>query len=256
MDMAEHAISGGYQWQAEVCKDPRLWPSWCGTPPANKVFDTGDPIVTALPFRIYATLNCGSQGYRWQEFVDRVRTRLTAKEQQGVESAFWGTTAGDQDGWLQSNDPVTAAPNATIITGSPFTNIVTALGQLEQQIDVCYGLPAIIHVTPDAVSHLANHHLIYEKGGIYYTYRGNKVSIGAGYSGLGPAAQAIPAGGGWMYATGQVFIWRSPDILVPPPQETFNRTGNQQMLLAERDFAITAECCALAVQVTTWEGAY
>jgi hypothetical protein len=245
-----HAIAGGYQYQNDTCGLPHIWPAACVTPPpANKVQDGADPIITASPFTAYGSLVCGTQGYTGDELEDRARKRLELKEQFAVEAAFWGLAAGDQPGYLQSH--------AVASAGIAVTNVVTALSRLEQALADCYGLIGMIHVKPKAAAYMARNCIIWKDGPLWRTFGvGNVVVFGDGYSGLGPAGEADPAAGGWMYATGMVRLWREDDILIPPWEQTLDRTANQHHILAERNWAMSVECCLISQLVTTWEGAF
>ena len=73
------------------------------------------------------------------------------------------------------------------------------------------------------------------------------VSRSAGAGGSVKAAD----GSAWIYATGQVNIWRSPIWMQPGVLEQgFNRMTNDVELIAERAFVITRECGLAAVRVT------
>ena len=49
-----------------------------------------------------------------------------------------------------------------------------------------------------------------------------------------------------IYITGQVTIWRDPEIQMPPLEQTFDRTANQWRGLAERAYAAAYDCGAAA----------
>ena len=102
---------------------------------------------------------------------------------------------------------------------------------------------------PRAVAYLAAAHQLRWDGTVYRTMRGNIVICGDGYSGLGPADEAPTATTEWFYATGRVFLWNA-EVEVIDPRQTFDRTTNQQFLLAEQPWAIGVECCILAIEST------
>ncbi|MET0478952.1 MAG: hypothetical protein ABW222_13480 [Actinomycetota bacterium] len=245
-DLPPHGIGGGVQYQPDSCTDGHLYPSVCdygAVPEPTKIFDGVEEALFAPPFRVYAGLVCGSQTRDFAWMTDRVRRRLVAGEQTAVESQFWGLgTTADFPSYLHSGIAVTNL--------GPAANVTAGLSLLEQQLATCYGHPGVIHVRPRLMAFLAEAHQLVRDQGVWKTYRGNRVSAGDGYSGLGPGNDAPTATTEWMYATGRVSIWRSPDILIPDARETFDRAANQYKLIAERDYAMAAECCVAAVEVT------
>ena len=240
--LSEHGAGGGVQYQGDWCGDARLYPAPCDSTPPTKTFDPMDPVTTATPFKVYASLVCGTQTYTPEEMERRVRARLSAQEQAAAEAALWGADAGDPPGILQTLSSTTLADA---------TNVVQGISLLEQQLATCNtGHPGIIHIRPRSAAYLADRHQLWKDGSVWRTQRGNLVSIGDGYSGLGPADEAPTATTDWFFATGRVLVWRSDDVLVPDPRETINKSTNQYNLIAERDYAIAVECCVVAVEVT------
>jgi len=243
LELPPHGIGGGVQYVSDSCGDAHLYPSVCDATPPVKTFDLQDPTVTGLPFLVYASINCGSMGFSFPEMEARVRRRLLITEQAGVEEALWGANAGDTPGLFQVDPGVTTLPDAT--------TIVAGVAALEQQLAACNTAKVgYIHTRPLVAAYLADHHQVRWDGTVWRTTRGNIVVFGDGYSGLGPAGEAPTPTTEWMYATGRIITWRSNDINVPDPRQTFNRTTNQQFLLAERDWAMVVECCIAAIEVT------
>ena len=241
IDMPDpHAIVG-IQYVPDWCTDSRLYPTVCDSTPPVKVFDPMDPATFPFGMRVYSSLICGAQTFNFEEMSRRVRARLTAKEQFGVESALWGANGGDTEGFFQA---------ATVNTLADATSIPKGVSDLEQALADCYAQQGILHVRPRTAAYLADRNQCYKEGGRLYTYRGNLISIGDGYSGLGPAGEAPTATTDWMYITGRVIIWRSPDVIVPDPRQTLDRAVNQYNLIAERDYAVVVECCITALEVT------
>lgn len=244
MPLPSHGIAGGVQYQADVCTDARLYQAVCDPTPQVKIFDGQDPLTTALPFVVYASLICGTAGYTLDELSARVQRRLAVKEQPAVESALWGVAGGDTPGYFQSGVTVTALPDAAGVTA--------ALAALEQALATCYdGIPGIIHARPRVAAHMSDHTLLLKENGLIKTWRGNAVVFGDGYSGRDPAG-ALPgaATDEFLYATGRVLIWRSEDVFVPDPRQTLDRTTNHAQLIAERNYALAVECCLFVIKAT------
>jgi hypothetical protein len=244
LDLPVHAAGGGLEWIPDSCGVVRLYQNVCDPTPQVKTFDPIDTKANATPYKIYSTIKCGTLGFSFDEFEGRVRRRLNSVEQSGIEAAFWGAEVGDNQGYLQS-----AAITVTDIGAT--TTVVKAIAGLEQQLASCYpSKVGVIHARPIMAAYLSSNRLIYWKNDRCYTYRGNLVVFGDGYSGLDPAGNPPDATHEHIYATGRVLIWRSPDVFVPDPRQTLDRTLNQQNLLAERDVAVAVECCAAFTKVT------
>jgi hypothetical protein len=81
------------------------------------------------------------------------------------------------------------------------------------------------------------------------TKNGNKVAIGGGYPGSGPDGAPRAANTTWLYATGNVFGYRS-NVRVRAPQgaESIDRSNNTIKMIAERTYVLGWDCCHFAVQ--------
>lgn len=242
MPLPVHGIGGGMEYLTDWCTGGHLYPSVCDATPPTKTFDEADETAIGLPFRAYASLVCGAQTFDFEVQRGRVERRLAATEQTQAEAALWGVSTADVPGYFQT---------ATVTTLAAAADPVEAIALLEQQLAECYGHPGIIHARPRMAAYLADRFQVpFKEGGILKTLRGNVVVFGDGYSGLGPADEPPTASTEWMYATGRVAVWRSDDVTVPDPRQTFSRSDNQYMMLAERDYALLAECCIAATEVT------
>lgn len=243
-----HGIAGGLEWMDAICGDGHAYPAICPAAPPTKVFDEGlDPKLHAIPFLTYASIKCGALGHDWAEWRTLVLRKHQVLQQSMVERALWGASTDDSPGYFQgagifTPTPVTVIPDAT--------NVVAAISALEQALADCNtGKVGYIHVRPRAVAYLAYAHQLRWDGTVYRTMRGNVVICGDGYSGLGPADEAPTATTEWFYATGRVFLFNG-ETEVYDPKQTFNRTTNQQFLLAEQPWAIGVECCIQAIETT------
>jgi hypothetical protein len=77
------------------------------------------------------------------------------------------------------------------------------------------------------------------------------VSFG-NYAGTGPTGQVPAAGDTWIYITGQVAVWRTPDseLFVPSMGQIINRSTNVLNIVMEREYVVSYDCYIAAVQVT------
>lgn len=216
----------------------------------------------ATPFTVYADLACSAVGTTWDQAYEDVTNILKTTEQYQVERALWtGQVAGlDNQMYphlaassavttsiVQGGLQVTLQTAATSVTGSPVSPAV-GIGLLESQLGACYDGVGVIHVPESAVPALANLNMIYRDGPNLRTYNGNLVVAGAGYTGSSPSGVAPSPGTTWMYATGQLFMYRGP-IKTFTREESFNRANNTLTAIAQRTYVLGWDCCHFAVQI-------
>lgn len=237
---------GGIEYQPDTCGIVRLWNSQCD-PVTSKIFDEGVPTILADPFAVYTSWLCGSIGYSEDEIRRRLLTRLSLKEQIGVEQRLWGGDAGQEiDGLFQDADVVDLGDAACVTAG------ISALEQILADNNVVGG---IIHARPGISTWLAQEHLIERPTSrLMTTPYGTPYVFGMGYDGSAPQGTApstsLGIGNEWIFATGRVQVWRG-DAFVPPVRQVLDRTTNQQYALAERPYLVAVECGIWAVRITT-----
>jgi hypothetical protein len=236
------------QYVNEICGEGFGYEVNCIADLDAKTFDNGLEVVTGVPFVVYSTILCGSVGFTQAEFNAMAVSRLLSVEQTIVEQVFSSGDVGQAPS-LANNTPA-----ATIIaTGG--VSAVDVVSELENAIYCTsqYGPPAYLHMPLAVINELMSQHLLTWDGTRWRTPMGSIVSAGC-YSNLDPAGAAAVDGTFWIYATGQTAIWRSPDseIFVAPVEGTLDRTTNQQLILAEREYVVTFECASYAKAVVLW----
>lgn len=210
----------------------------------TKTFTSMETPVSGAPFVVGASYQCSPVGMDFAEAEQRVRTRLSLREQRGVETRIWSGISGVL-GTLPS-----LFAGATVL--GPASCITEAIELLEQWLADQAIIGGVIHARPGMTSHMAASFQLQAPSPdprIMRTHLGTPVVFGQGYAGTGPTGQAPGADTEWIYATGRVVIWRD-DVEVPPPRETFDRSANNVLILAERPYAVAIECGVAAVQVT------
>jgi hypothetical protein len=241
-----NARSGGLQYEISTCNLPLEYEVECQVDHNTKVIENGTTTVTGAPFVVYSAIRCDTVGLvNWgPTAVERyLFDQLVAGEQATVEHVF-STGLVAQFPSLQSG-----AVNLGAAQGP-----VQAVSMLESWLYARYGLRGVIHAPMAAAAYLKGAHLIepdgnvFGGGGVWRTEVGTAVSLG-NYSGIGPTGQA---GGNWLYITGQVAIWRTPDseLFVPPMGQVINRTTNVITIVMEREYVLTYDCYSAAVEVT------
>jgi hypothetical protein len=244
LDLPINARIGGLQYQTSTCNLPLEYEVECQDSHNTKVLETGITTVTGAPFIVYSAVTCGTVGLvDWG--AERVRRylyeQLVAGEQATVERIFSQGLVGQYPS-LQ-----TGAVNLGTAQGP-----VQAVGMLESWLYARYGLRGVIHAPILAAPYFLGAYIIEQDGnafggGVWRTPTGTAVSFG-NYAGVGPTGQA----GNWIYITGQVAIWRTPDsqLLVPPMDQLINRSTNVLTTVMEREYVLTYDCYSAAINVT------
>lgn len=249
LDLPDRARAGGVEYVPVTCGQAHPYPINCYdgavASPGGDVFDpdAADPeelLVEAGVFGVAASLPCGSVGYTAAEFEEKVRRRLVNGEQGGAEQALW--TGLDPDGTALDITSLSADPEE-VLSGDA-ENIMTVVAALEDWAyrDQGYGNVAYIHAPVSVSTYAANAGLVRQDRNLKRTPYGSVWIFGGGYPGTGAAGAAPPLGGANIHITGQVQVWRSPDVLVYPANQTMDRATNQRFMLAVREFAIGFDC--------------
>lgn len=222
LDLPRFGAGGGVRYDPVSCGVAYVYPVECDDTPPAKTFDPGDDSVEAAPFLVYASLACGSAGYTPAELEAKVRRRLAAGEQSAAESALADVLAADA--------------SLAALTSTDDTSIVAAVAELEQWLYEQYGYAGVLHAPVRAAAHAMDHGLLVRDGPVWRTAMGTAWVFGGGYPDDGLA-----------YITGQVTVWRSTDVTVPPAAQVLDRATNQYALLAEREYAVGYDCVAASV---------
>lgn len=251
LDLPVHARNGGLRYTTSLCADGFGYEIACIDAQADKStnFDLGVTLVTGTPFIIYATLQCGAVGYSYEENRAMVVDRLRGVEQGVLEEIFSTSTFGQGPGLI-------AADGITTVVGTG-TTAVEVISELERAMycgaDLKYGPVAYLHMPIPVFNELKSQHLIEYDGTRWRTPLGTVVSAGC-YAGNDPAGVAPADGTFWVYITGQTTVWRASDndIHVYDREGSLDRTTNQWMMIAEREYVVTYECGGFAKAVTLW----
>lgn len=244
--------NGGLSYISATCGTGFGYEIACIDAQADKgaFFGDGVDIVTGTPFIIGTTLTCGSVGFTEAEYRAMAMERLASVEQAELERIFSSDTVGQ-------GPSLTAADGIITVTGGGST-VSHVISHLEQA-RYCgfgantaqYGVPGVLHL-PVAVFNQAKQDGLLEFDGTRWrTAMGTFVSTGC-YANEDPAGAAPADGTFWVYITGQVYIWRSTDVLISPIEGALNRTTNQVRMMVEREYVVAYECGGFAKAVTLW----
>lgn len=255
---------GGIEWQS-LCGNSATALDYCVTGaalPAAKVDTGGRDLRGANPFTVYAEVDCSPVGQHWDRGMADARRLLEDSEAHEVERAFWtGTAAGvtntvyprlaaDADVYDSTSSVmrVQLQAAAVVVTGSTGVTPALGMGALEDAAADCYHGVATIHVPIIAIASLMHRGIIQRDGARLRTISGNTVIAGAGYQNTSPAGVAAGVGQAWLYATGQVFGYRSA-VKTFVREQSFDRSTNTLKAIAERTYVLGYECCLHAVLI-------
>ncbi|MEV6399976.1 hypothetical protein AB0M39_35180 [Streptomyces sp. NPDC051907] len=186
------------------------------------------------PFTVYARSECNAVGF--EDPVGDARRRLGLIEEREAEEFFSAHVLGAEDPVLPNDDDA--------------LTLKRAVGVLEQHAARNYGGAPTLH-TPRWTNPYFNDRRLLEDpdvtGAPLLTRLGSRVVFGGSYLD-DPFTPDTPAAADtfWLVATGSVRGWRS-DAFV---NETFTPETNLRMALAERTYALDADCYRAAVLVT------
>lgn len=270
LSVAESRTSTSPHWQAGV-----IWEDLCGPP--GTTYDlcwTDSPTVTgappaktpgavhedfsATPFTVYSRVDCSAVGFIDDSGAEGAQV-LTRWEQWQIEYAFWtGIAAGVPNvvyPHLAANADVFSTVDgstlqlAATVPSAAATDPATALGIVENALADCYAGIGIVHIPVELIPRFVEAYVIYRDGARLRTYNGNYVAAGAGYPNTSPAGAASPiTGGGWIYATPPVFLYRGP-LRSLSARETLDRTIDTVEALSERTVLLGYSCCLAAAPV-------
>jgi hypothetical protein len=222
---------------------------------------TGIPAMGSDPFTVYAWVDCGPVSVAEPEAMERARNALLNGEGRTIESVFWTgdvTPAGAPDinphlaedtAIIETDGVISQLAVSPVTTGSSAVDVVEAIGLLEGALADCYGGVGVIHVPRTALAHLASKTLVVVDGDQLRTVGGNLVAAGAGYPGTSPTGANPAVGHGWFYATGSVDLRRSDIRFTSTYAEAVDKAENSLVLIAERTYVITWDCCLFGANV-------
>lgn len=238
------ARQGGLEYQTTVCDLPAGYETACLEALATKVDGAAPSLIQYDPFVVEASVKCAPVGLTNDRLREFLLQRLFAGEQATVERIF-------SDGLVGSNPSLAnSTPAVPLLAAS--ANLIAAFALLEADLYANYGLPGVLHLPVAAMEYAKSAHLIeLDPAGVWRTAIGTAVVVG-NYSGLGPAGQVPGAGTQYLYITGQVAVWRSPDaeLFVTEERDALNRTTNQVVGRVEREYVLGYECRSAATLTT------
>jgi hypothetical protein len=161
-----------------------------------------------------------------------------------------GVTNDEELGSSLAGGDAEAGITVTDLTGATALDPVSAVALLEEALAGCVPGAGVIHAPTLAAAPLGSQALLVTGPDGAYTRAGNQVVIGSGYPGTGPANAAVADGEVWLFGTGQVMVWRGDTFLTPPDlAASVDKVLNDQVVFAERSYAVGFSCCLFAVRM-------
>lgn len=236
-DLPPHGEGGGIQYVPDTCGSARVLGVNCYDPgdSPTKPFDTDNDLVETGVFNVMATLTCTLVGYTPEQLRAKVLRRLDSSSQAAVERALWSGL--DFEGnTLGIKHLLGTGGEAADIGGSYDPGLITdVVAALERYAYFTqdYGYAAYIHAPIEVAALAAEAGLVHEER-LTGTQSQRKVTpLGSVWSfGAYPAGQIV--------VTGQTNVWRGAERVV----QSFERTDNQALLLAEQAYAVSFDCFA------------
>ena len=205
---------------------PQLAPGLCwplvqpAVPTNPKTFDGGIDSLETDPFALYFGVKCGLLFS--DDYSERASSQLAFNESYGVEQVFEET--------FLAAARAAAASVRSAVRALALLEGTAGIGQLTIHMNRAV---ATLLISRNLLTSDSEHRLM--------TLQGSLVANGSGYDNSPAANQS------YMYATGQVNIWRSPIITTMAQNPAYNTA----MAIAERIYSITIDGSAVAVIVDT-----
>lgn len=233
--------------------------------PEDKESTEAKALRGATPFTVFTRPVCSSVGWV-EEAQQRAEAALRRGEERAVEAAFWtGTPASgcpDTTPHLASNvmvtgdagpndvQPVTEQTAAVDVAGGSVVGIVHGISLLEEALSECYGNEGVLHVPTAVATWMQRYNLLTRDGLRYRSPAGHLVAVGSAYPGTGPDGSDPGDSDRWVFATGAVFMRRSPIQTVPAEvASALNKSTNDLGYTAERTYVVGWDCCHFAAQL-------
>lgn len=187
--------------------------------------------LTGTPYGIVAQDTCSTFSHQARDYQARATRQLLAMESRLIAAELWEGTLGI--------NPFLADPTATVAVGTATPeSLLYAIGTIEEAFYANSTQRCMIHMRAnvfEGIQALTGGAALRREGNVYYTQLDSVVAVDRGYTGTGPANQAVTTTVEWIYATTIVQIRHSPIVVFPNTMpEAVLRRENQVTFFAER----------------------
>lgn len=197
-------------------------------PSSKNLEDAAITVGEADPFAVYGKALCSPIGFSLEDAKQLANEHLVNGEESAVESVL-------RLRHLQAAG--TPVPEAA-------ADLELAVATLEQRIGTEYGSLGVIHADRFTASLLASRDIARPDGAVLRTHLGTPVVAGTGYEVFSDTAPTL-------FGTGQVAVIRG-DVFLGSGDTYggFDRTVNDLLVLAEREYVLAVNLCGGVLSVT------
>lgn len=195
------------------------------------------------PWTIYAYMNCKGYGDgSLAAMFDEARASLALGAPEAVERLFWIDKLAT---------PASVVLNASSLPADAFT-LVGGVAALESYMAANYGGQATFHADRGVSAYAARDMQLVMTNGVLHTWVGSQWAFYGGSPNTGPDGTPAPDGYTWIYATSQVYLWRSEVDTLPESVDQMLRYDpmtNEPTAIAEQVWIAATFCAQAAVLV-------
>lgn len=241
LDLPRHGEGGGVRYVPETCGVGRAIGVSCYEPGEypDKPIDTVPDEVDTGVFMALSTVACNAVGWTEAQYAAKARRTLESTEQSIAEATFW--TGEDYLGATIDVLNLEKSAEAIFPPTGGVSRIEAVLATLEEYAYRThqYGYRAYVHAPSRFAPYAAEAGLVIKDGNRWVTPNGSVWVFGGGYPGTGSGGGTGWPGGGFLHITGQVTVWRAPEIQV---YSAFDQVNNTRLSIAERPYAVAYDC--------------
>lgn len=251
-------LAGGWAFQPEGCGPSGRDSITCaGSVDGVMNADGQRPAtINGDPVWIWAGDECSTFGWEARDWQGRARRTLAAVESYQLANELW-TGAITQADTLDNR--YLAEPGASSDTvGGAAADPVDALACLEQGLaHYLKGQQGMIHVTPQALTHLVSARVATLTGTTWTSPNGHLIVADAGYPGTGPGGSSSTSLQ-WGYGTPMIQVRLGPVEVIPGSiddarglAQAMDRSVNDVVVVAGRlaGFQWASECAHVATRI-------
>lgn len=245
IDMRDPHFRNGVVFRAPDCGNVAQFVDDCvsaNVSPKTPTFPNPGQVDGVGPWDLYTYMNCRGYGDgSLAAMLDEARNSLAFGTPKAVEKLFWSDVLAT---------PASVVLNASSLPADAFT-VVGGVAALESYMADNYAGQATFHADRGVSAFAARDRQVDLVNGVHISPVGSQWAFYGGGLNTGPDGTAAPDGYTWLYATSQVYLWRS-EVNVLPEVEQMLRYGpmtNEPTAIAEQSWIAATFCAKAAVLI-------
>lgn len=246
-NLDSHWRTCGVQFTSTACAQAQVYTENC-TSTVLKATPPEPSLISADPFEIFASWECGVLGKSEEQHRTDALNALDCDAERALEFAFYAGT--------DVNSPKLVGGGCTTLnTAATPVSVATGIGLLEGAMGVVQCGEATLHFPRELGALAARYNQTYGSGGMLRSAMGSPLAFGTGYGNEAPDGTPAPAGVAWVYATGPVYYAETAPFMNPPTfDDAVDRSTNQLVWEATKTVLLAVDGCAcFAVAVVVGE---